>query len=47
MILTKGQGNYESLSDENENIFFLLQAKCHLIADRIGCKVGDLVLRTQ
>ena len=47
MILAKGQGNYESLSDESENIFFLLQAKCPLIARKIGCNVGDMVLRTQ
>jgi hypothetical protein len=45
MILAKGQGNYESLSEEKENIFFLLQAKCPVIADKIGCKVGDLVLK--
>ena len=45
MILSKGQGNYESLSDKNENIFFLLQAKCPVIANKIGCKVGDLVLK--
>lgn len=44
-ILSKGQGNYESLSDKNENIFFLLQAKCPVIANKIGCKVGDLVLK--
>ncbi|MCK9273676.1 MAG: ARMT1-like domain-containing protein [Syntrophales bacterium] len=45
MILAKGQGNYESLSDRNENIFFLLRAKCSLIAGRIGCDIGDLVLK--
>jgi uncharacterized protein with ATP-grasp and redox domains len=45
IILAKGQGNYESLSDESKNIFFLLQAKCPVIADKIGCKVGDLVLK--
>lgn len=45
IILAKGQGNYESLSDESENIFFLLQAKCPVIADKIGCHVGDLVLK--
>lgn len=45
MILAKGQGNYESLSDESENIFFLLQAKCPIIAHKIGCNVGDMVLR--
>jgi hypothetical protein len=47
MILAKGQGNYESLSDEDENIFFLLQAKCPVIAGKIGCKVGDLVLEAR
>ena len=28
LILAKGQGNYETLSDENANIVFLLKAKC-------------------
>jgi uncharacterized protein with ATP-grasp and redox domains len=45
IILAKGQGNYESLSDELKNIFFLLQAKCPVIAKKIGCNVGDLVLK--
>ena len=47
MILSKGQGNYESLSDEEKNIFFLLQAKCPVIAGKIGCGVGDMVLKPQ
>lgn len=45
MILAKGQGNYESLSERPEPLFFLLQAKCPVIADKIGCRVGDLVLQ--
>ena len=45
MILAKGQGNYESLSERSENIFFLLRAKCPLIAEHIGCDIGDLVLK--
>ncbi|MBN2516981.1 MAG: DUF89 family protein [Deltaproteobacteria bacterium] len=45
IVLAKGQGNYESLSDESKNIFFLLQAKCPVIADKIGCQVGDLVFK--
>lgn len=37
IVIAKGQGNYESLSESNkENMFFLLRAKCHLIANRIG-----------
>jgi uncharacterized protein with ATP-grasp and redox domains len=45
MILSKGQGNYESLSDERGNIFFLFKAKCPIVADKVGCGVGDLVLQ--
>jgi len=47
MILSKGQGNYESLSEENKNIFFLLQTKCHVVAEKIGCGVGDIVLTSR
>jgi len=45
IILSKGQGNYESLSDERGNIFFLFKAKCPVVADKVGCGVGELVLQ--
>ncbi|MFO7792080.1 MAG: ARMT1-like domain-containing protein [Candidatus Saliniplasma sp.] len=45
MIISKGQGNYEALSEVDTNIFFLLQAKCPVIADDIGVDVGDLILK--
>jgi uncharacterized protein with ATP-grasp and redox domains len=36
MIISKGQGNYETLSEENKkDIFFLLKAKCALIAEHL------------
>ena len=44
VIISKGQGNYEALSDEDRPIYFLLMAKCPVIADDIGCKVGDRIL---
>jgi len=44
-IISKGQGNYEGLSNERRPIFFLLKAKCHVIADDIGVNEGDIVLR--
>jgi uncharacterized protein with ATP-grasp and redox domains len=47
LILAKGQGNYESLSGENRPIFFLLRAKCPVIAEDIQCGVGELVLKAQ
>ncbi|OIP68951.1 MAG: hypothetical protein COZ07_05440 [Candidatus Infernicultor aquiphilus] len=44
LIISKGQGNYESLSEENKPIFFLFRAKCPVIAEDVGCKIGDMVL---
>jgi len=45
LIVAKGQGNYETLSDVPKDIFFLLKAKCPVIASHIGCEVGSFVLR--
>ena len=45
LIIAKGQGNYETLSGIDKNIFFLLKAKCPVIAKDIGCKVGEMILR--
>jgi uncharacterized protein with ATP-grasp and redox domains len=44
LIIAKGQGNYETLSDGNKTIFFLLKAKCPAIAKHIGCREGDMVV---
>lgn len=45
IIISKGQGNYECLSDENRAIFFLLKAKCPVISRRIGVNVNDYVFQ--
>jgi uncharacterized protein with ATP-grasp and redox domains len=47
LILSKGQGNYESLSEQHRPIFFLLNVKCSVIAGDILCNVGDLVLKAR
>ncbi|MBN2016988.1 MAG: DUF89 family protein [Candidatus Cloacimonetes bacterium] len=44
MVISKGQGNYEGLSDEKREIFFLLRVKCEVIAKHIGITVGSMVL---
>ena len=44
LIIAKGQGNYESLSEVRGNIFFLLKVKCPALARDIGWKVGENVL---
>jgi len=44
-IISKGQGNYEALSDDRHPIFFLLMAKCSVIANEIGVVEGDIILK--
>ena len=44
LVLAKGQANYETLSEEGPKVFFLLQAKCPVIARDIGVAVGSIIL---
>jgi hypothetical protein len=44
LIIAKGQGNFETLSEEPNNIFFLFKAKCSVIAARAGVRIGTHVL---
>lgn len=44
MIISKGQGNFESLSNEKRPIFFLFMVKCPVVARETGCKMGNIVL---
>ena len=44
LIIAKGQGNYETLSDEEADIFFLFKVKCPVIGNHIGLPVGTHVL---
>ncbi|MCD6468967.1 MAG: DUF89 family protein [Thermoplasmata archaeon] len=47
MVISKGQGNYESLSDVNRRIFFLLVVKCPLVSRDIKEDVGKMVLKVK
>jgi uncharacterized protein with ATP-grasp and redox domains len=44
LIIAKGQGNYETLSDIDKNIFFLVRPKCNVLARHLGCEIGSLIL---
>lgn len=46
LIVSKGQGNYETLSDSDRPIFFLFTVKCPLVAEKIGDPVGSLVAKS-
>lgn len=45
LIISKGQGNFETLSDQPGNIVFLLKAKCPMVARHLGSSIGDIVIR--
>jgi uncharacterized protein with ATP-grasp and redox domains len=44
IIISKGQGNLECLSEETGPIFFLLKVKCPVITRSLGAPNGELVL---
>ncbi len=48
MILSKGQGNFETLYGvdiPNKDVFYLLKAKCNLMERIFGVKVGSLIFK--
>lgn len=44
LIIAKGQGNFETLCHESDNIFFLFKVKCPLIAGHTHQPVGTQML---
>lgn len=45
LIISKGQGNYEGLLNEQDNrIFFLMMVKCDMVAEKIGTTKGGFVV---
>ncbi|MBD3164216.1 DUF89 family protein [Candidatus Woesearchaeota archaeon] len=45
VIISKGQANYECLSELKANIFFLLITKCPVITDHIKVKKGTFIIK--
>lgn len=44
VILGKGQGNYETVDDFPGDVFFILRAKCHVIAKHMGADFGQVAM---
>lgn len=44
LVLSKGQGNFETLVGKLPNAFFLLRCKCPVISRAVGRPVGELLL---
>lgn len=45
VVIAKGQANYECLSEENKNIYFLLMTKCDVIAKDIGVAEKKMICK--
>ena len=45
LIISKGQGNFETLAHDDPRIFFLFKAKCPVVACQADCSLGDVVIR--
>ena len=45
LIISKGQGNYETLSGVCAPIFFLFTVKCPIVAAQIGAPTGTLIAK--
>lgn len=41
IVISKGQGNYETLIDETRPIYFLFKVKCGVISNHCGIPVGN------
>lgn len=44
MIISKGQGNLETLSGIDAPVFYLLKAKCQVVAGHLRVRQGDFLL---
>ncbi|AKJ64086.1 damage-control phosphatase ARMT1 family protein [Kiritimatiella glycovorans] len=44
LIISKGQGNYETLNENRKEIFFLLKVKCPVVARTTGREEGTVLL---
>jgi uncharacterized protein with ATP-grasp and redox domains len=44
MIISKGQGNFETLNENPRSIFFLFKVKCPMVAEASGKPLGTHVL---
>jgi uncharacterized protein with ATP-grasp and redox domains len=44
LVIAKGQGNFETLSDEPADICYLFKVKCRVIGEHVGLPLGTHVL---
>jgi uncharacterized protein with ATP-grasp and redox domains len=45
LIISKGQGNFETLTGFEKKIFFLFQSKCDVVSKELGLSIGSMLLK--
>lgn len=45
VIISKGQGNFETLHDSGRGIYFMLMAKCDVVAEELGVPLKSLICK--
>ena len=45
IIVSKGQGNYETLTEMDREVFHILKAKCDVVARALGVRRGEMVCK--
>jgi len=44
-IVSKGQGNFETVSDTTKTIAYLFQSKCEVVSRELGLSLGSMILK--
>lgn len=45
VVISKGQGNFETLNDSGREIYFMLMAKCEVVAEELGVPLKSLICK--
>lgn len=45
LIIAKGQGNYETLSEQDREVYLLFMVKCGAVVDELETPLGTAVVR--
>jgi uncharacterized protein with ATP-grasp and redox domains len=45
VIISKGQGNFETLIGAEKKLFFLFQSKCNVVSKELGLSTGSMLLK--
>lgn len=45
LIISKGQGNFETITTSGKQTFFLFQSKCDVVSQELGISLGSMLLK--